>query len=84
MAKTEVIESKNVLRFLQLLCEGHHLKLQNYLQEQPTANPVNVVTEIIRFLKEVRRVVLEGWWVAADGIPFLGRPTVGGGGGVGG
>ena len=54
MAKTDVIESKAVLRFLQLLCEGHHGKLQNYLRDQPgTGSPINIVNEIMHFLKEV-------------------------------
>ena len=42
-----------MLRFLQLLCEGHHAPLQNYLREQPGNNPVNIVDDIMRFLKEV-------------------------------
>ena len=53
-AKTDVIAVKGVLRFIQLLCEGHHLQLQNYLREQPGATAsVNIVTEVMRFLKEV-------------------------------
>ena len=53
-AKTDVIEIEGVLRFLQLLCEGHHLELQNYLREQSTAGTsVNIVPEIMRFLNEV-------------------------------
>ena len=54
LAKSEVIGSKDILRFLQLLCEGHHLRLQNYLREQPgSSTSINIVSEIMRFLKEV-------------------------------
>ena len=52
--KKEVEESTSVLRLLQLLCEGHHLPMQNFLRKQPhSANQVNVVDEVVRFLKEL-------------------------------
>ena len=54
LAKTDVVDSKGVLRFIQLLCEGHHLQLQNYVRDQPAAAfSVNIVNDIMRFLKEV-------------------------------
>ena len=42
------------LRFLQLLCEGHHLGLQDYLREQQdNLRSVNVVKDIERFAAEL-------------------------------
>lgn len=42
------------LRFLQLMCEGHHLGLQDYLREQQdNLRSVNVVKDIVLFLTEL-------------------------------
>ena len=54
LAQNELGEIEGILRLLQLLCEGHHLQLQNYLREQAgCSNPVNVVNEVMMFLKEL-------------------------------
>ena len=61
LAKTDVAESKEVLVFIQLLCEGHHLRLQNYLREQPGAPfRVNIVNDVVLLLKEVISGAMEG------------------------
>ncbi|CUI11444.1 inositol 1,4,5-trisphosphate/ryanodine receptor, putative, partial [Bodo saltans] len=45
---------ESILRFLQLMCEGHHLGLQDYLREQQdNLRSVNVVKDIILFLIEL-------------------------------
>ena len=52
---------RGVLRFVQLLCEGHHLQMQNYLREQPgSTSPCNVVIEVMGFLKEPLRCICSG------------------------
>ena len=54
MAKKQVQNSTGVLRLLQLFCEGHHLQMQNFLRKQPNSpTQVNIVDELVRFLKEV-------------------------------
>ena len=53
-AKTGLTGITGVLRFLQLLCEGHHLQLQDYLREQSDSSlSVNIPTEIMQFLNEL-------------------------------
>ena len=59
--KKDVLEVRSVLRFVQLLCEGHHLPMQNYLRDQPgDRNPCNVVMEVMGFLKEPIRCICSG------------------------
>ena len=52
-ARTGLRATTAVLRFLQLLCEGHHLPLQDYLREQPGGTAANIPNEIMQFLDEV-------------------------------
>lgn len=56
-SKTRSISFGNLeanLRFLQLMCEGHHLGLQDYLREQQdNLRSVNVVKDIVRLLQEL-------------------------------
>ena len=54
-AKTGLIGATSVLRFLQLLCEGHYLQLQDYLRDQGAGSSVNIPDEIMKFLDEVWR-----------------------------
>ena len=43
--------TKHLLHFLQLLCEGHHSNLQNYLRKQPnTARNHNMLEIIVHYL----------------------------------
>lgn len=56
-SKTRTLTFGNLeanLRFLQLMCEGHHSGLQDYLREQQdNLRSVNVVKEIVRLLGEL-------------------------------
>ena len=57
--------SIRILRFLQLLCEGHHLGIQNYLREQSQGGVVsgksfNFVTYLATLLGEYRKTFLNG------------------------
>eukprot|EP00736_Rhodelphis_marinus_P011723 Rmarinus@m.8051 len=50
----------SLLRFLQLLCEGHNLNMQHRLRDQQSARePVNMVLEISRLLVGFRDDVLD-------------------------
>eukprot|EP00667_Euglena_gracilis_P000060 EG_transcript_60 len=52
--RTEITRLQAVLRLLQLLCEGHHLPLQQYVRQQATTHhSYNMVTEVVVFLKEL-------------------------------
>ena len=43
-----------VLRFLQLMCEGHHLGMQNYIREQQdNLHSINIVHEVISVVREL-------------------------------
>eukprot|EP01059_Diplonema_ambulator_P036495 TRINITY_DN9103_c0_g1_i1.p1 TRINITY_DN9103_c0_g1~~TRINITY_DN9103_c0_g1_i1.p1 ORF type:complete len:2700 (+),score=824.86 TRINITY_DN9103_c0_g1_i1:45-8144(+) len=61
--KSELYKSKNlfhtkeVMRYLQLFCEGHNTELQNYLREQgDNVHSFNLVTETLCFLTAVLQV----------------------------
>jgi len=44
----------SILRVLQLLCEGHHLQMQNYVRNQnDNLYSFNMVTEVVTFLRAV-------------------------------
>ncbi|KAJ9456238.1 Inositol 1 [Diplonema papillatum] len=50
----ELYQLQNVLRFLQLFCEGHNLQLQDYLREQDdNVHTYNLVKETITALKHL-------------------------------
>ena len=53
--EAEVIQVANLLRLLQLFCEGHHLRFQNYLRLQDhTSQSSNMVSEVqVRLLAYV-------------------------------
>lgn len=42
--ESSIINCNRVLRFLQLLCENHHLGLQNFLREQKSEGVINSKT----------------------------------------
>ena len=76
-AKKDLMHVERTLRLLQLLCEGHHLPLQNYLREQVgCSNPVNIVNDVMMFLKEVLYYemddrMIEVWgrrWGSGEGV----------------
>lgn len=46
----EVAVMKQILRFLQLLCENHNNKLQNFLRDQQQKTNFNLVSETLVFL----------------------------------
>lgn len=50
----EIKTTTMLLRFLQLLCEGHHLELQNYLNLQhDNISSFNIVKEVVLFVKQI-------------------------------
>lgn len=59
----EFIETGNiqyVLRFLQLLCEGHNLELQDYLRAQPeNAISVNLISETLQYVFSIEKYINE-------------------------
>lgn len=46
----EVSVMQQILRFLQLLCENHNLRLQNYIRHQNNKTNYNLVSETLMFL----------------------------------
>ena len=59
--KADVVEIRGVLRFMQLLCEGHHLRMQNYLRDQGGSSTArNAVLEVMGFLKHPIRCICSG------------------------
>lgn len=50
---SEIAVMRQILRFLQLLCENHNLQLQNFLRVQNQKNNFNLVSETLMFLDRI-------------------------------
>lgn len=50
---SEIAVMKQILRFLQLLCENHNLELQNFLRNQKQKANFNLVSETLIFLDRI-------------------------------
>lgn len=50
---SEIAVMRQILRFLQLLCENHNLQLQNFLRNQHQKSNFNLVSETLIFLDRI-------------------------------
>jgi inositol 1,4,5-triphosphate receptor type 1 len=52
----EVGYIKHLFRFLQLLCEGHNLDLQKYLNNQPdNFKSVDIITDCLKYVLDLHK-----------------------------